>query len=513
MTDLVNVFMGVFDPVSFALITGGTIFGIIFGAIPGLTATLAVILLIPLSYGLEPTQGISMLVGVYIGGISGGVVAAVLLGMPGTPSSMVTVLDGFALAKQGRAGKALGAGVTANLAGSFIGWLFLIALAPQVARFALEFGPIENTAVLLFGFTAVISLSGGSITKGICMTALGMAFSTVGVDPISSMERNTLGFSVLTNGISQMPAMIGLFVVAQAFAEMDTLSERFIIAASRLTDRFMSLTELRASLPNFIRSGLIGTAIGILPGIGGTLASVVAYDQQKRAAKHPENYGRGELQGIIASETANNATIGGALIPFLALGIPGDTVTAALLGGLQIHGLDPGPILFSRHMDMVYGVFVAFILSCVVMYVFMQCTMDVSDVMSCCVVMYVFMQFVGTYVFPVALRLQKKYILPLVMVMSLIGCYNMEYSMMAVWVALAFGVLGYVLKKFRYPLMPLIIGLILGPMFERELRLACIQAGGSFAEFLSSPIALVFLALTVLSLAVALRKGALLRKG
>ena len=160
MTDLVNAFMGVFDPVSFALITGGTIFGIIFGAIPGLTATLAVILLIPLSYGLEPTQGISMLVGVYIGGISGGVVAAVLLGMPGTPSSMVTVLDGFALAKQGRAGKALGAGVTANLAGSFIGWLFLIALAPQVARFALEFGPIENTAVLLFGFTAVISLSG-----------------------------------------------------------------------------------------------------------------------------------------------------------------------------------------------------------------------------------------------------------------------------------------------------------------------------------------------------------------
>ena len=248
MTDLVNAFMGVFDPVSFALITGGTIFGIIFGAIPGLTATLAVILLIPLSYGLEPTQGISMLVGVYIGGISGGVVAAVLLGMPGTPSSMVTVLDGFALAKQGRAGKALGAGVTANLAGSFIGWLFLIALAPQVARFALEFGPIENTAVLLFGFTAVISLSGGSITKGICMTALGMAFSTVGVDPISSMERNTLGFSVLTNGISQMPAMIGLFVVAQAFAEMDTLSERFIIAASRLTDRFMSLTELRCLL-------------------------------------------------------------------------------------------------------------------------------------------------------------------------------------------------------------------------------------------------------------------------
>ena len=493
MFDIVNAFIGILDPISFALITAGTIFGIIFGAIPGLTATLAVILLIPLSYGLDPTQGISMLIGVYIGGISGGVVAAVLLGMPGTPSSLVTVLDGFALAKQGRAGKALGAGVTANLVGSLIGWLFLIALAPQVARFALEFGAVENTAVLLFGFTAVISLSGNSLAKGICMTALGMAFSTVGVDPISSMERNTLGFTALTNGIAQMPAMIGLFVVGQAFTEMDTLSERFIIAASRLTDRFMSWAELKASVPNFIRSGLIGTAIGILPGIGGTLASVVAYDQAKKSDKNADSYGKGNLQGIIASETANNATIGGALIPFLALGIPGDTVTAALLGGLQIHGLDPGPVLFSRHMDMIYGVFAAFILSCVIMYLFMQ--------------------FVGTYVFPIALRLQKKYILPLVMVMSLIGCYNMEYSMMAVWVALFFGVLGYVLKKFRYPLMPLIIGLILGPMFERQLRLACIQTGGTFSGFLDSPIAVVFFGLTILSLIIALRKGAFLRRG
>ena len=218
----VNAFMGVFDPVSFALITGGTIFGIIFRGHPGLTATLAVILLIPLSYGLEPTQGISMLVGVYIGGIPAGWWPPCLLGMPGTPSSMVTVLDGFALASR-TGGQGPCAGVTANLAGSFIGWLSSSRWPPQVARFArAEFGPIENTAVLLFGFTAVISLSGGSISKGICMTALGMAFSTVGVDPISSMERNTLGFSVLTNGISQMPAMIGLFVVAQAFAEMDT---------------------------------------------------------------------------------------------------------------------------------------------------------------------------------------------------------------------------------------------------------------------------------------------------
>lgn len=493
MTELFDAFLWIAQPMSLGLIAVGTIFGIIFGAIPGLTATLAVVLLIPLSYGLDPTAGISMLIGVYIGGISGGVVASVLLGMPGTPSSMVTTLDGFPMAKQGKAGKALGAGVTANLAGSIIGWLFLIALAPQVARFALEFGPIENMAVLLFGFTAVISLSGKSVSRGFAMTLLGMAFSTVGVDPISSMARNTLGFTALTNGISQMPAMIGLFVIGQAFTEMDSLSEKFINAASKLNDRFMSLKELKASLTNFIRSGLIGTAIGILPGIGGTLASVVAYDQQKKSAKDPETYGQGNLQGIIASETANNATIGGALIPFLALGIPGDTVTAALLGGLQLHGLDPGPVLFTRHMSMIYSVFAAFLVSVVIMYLFMQ--------------------YIGTYVFPVALRVQKKYILPLVIVMSLIGCYNMEYSIMAVWVALIFGGIGYVLKKFGYPLMPLIIGLILGPMFERQLRLACIQAGGDVFEFFLSPIAVVFFCLTLLSLFFALRKGALLRKG
>ena len=492
MPEFLQAILHICDPTSLLLITVGTIFGIIFGAIPGLTATLAVILLIPLSYGLPPLQGICMLIGVYIGGISGGVVAAVLLGMPGTPSSMVTVLDGFQMAKQGRAGKALGAGVMANLVGSLIGWLFLIALAPQVARFALKFGPIENTTVLLFGFTAVISLSGNSLMKGLAMTALGMAFSTVGVDPISAMSRNTLGFEALTNGISAMPALIGLFVVGQALQEMDSLSSKYIIAAGRLTDRFMSLAEMRQSAGNFLRSGLIGTAIGILPGIGGTLASVVAYDQQKRLAPDPHTYGQGNIQGIVASETANNATIGGALIPFLALGIPGDTVTAALLGGLQIHGLDPGPVLFSRHFDLITGVFAAFILSCIVMYVFMQ--------------------FIGTYVFPIVLRIQKKYILPLVMVMSLIGCYNMDYSIMAVWIAVLFGILGYVLRKLQFPLMPLIIGLILGPMLERQLRLACIAAQGEFMNFLASPIAVFFFVLTILSLVVALRKGAMLRK-
>ena len=482
MTDLVNAFMGVFDPVSFALITGGTIFGIIFGAIPGLTATLAVILLIPLSYGLEPTQGISML-----GGISGGVVAAVLLGMPGTPSSMVTVLDGFALAKQGRAGKALGAGVTANLAGSFIGWLFLIALAPQVARFALEFGPIENTAVLLFGFTAVISLSGGSITKGICMTALGMAFSTVGVDPISSMERNTLGFSVLTNGISQMPAMIGLFVVAQAFAEMDTLSERFIIAASRLTDRFMSLTELRASLPNFIRSGLIGTAIGILPGIGQNASTLISYNLARTVSKTPEEFGHGCPEGISASETSNNATNGGALIPLVCLGIPGDLTTSALIGGLMIHGLQPGPLLYSQHPELVGGIMVAYFMANVVMYV-----MELG-------LMKAFVRMVNV---------KLSFLFPAIVACCVLGVYTLNNRMFDVWVMIIFGFVGYLLICLGIDMAPVILGFILGPLIEKYMRMALISANGNWADMFNRPVSVFFVVIAILFVVVPVIKKA-----
>ena len=487
MTDLVNAFMGVFDPVSFALITGGTIFGIIFGAIPGLTATLAVILLIPLSYGLEPTQGSSMLVGVYIGGISGGVVAAVLLGMPGTPSSMVTVLDGFALAKQGRAGKALGAGVTANLAGSFIGWLFLIALAPQVARFALKFGPIENTAVLLFGFTAVISLSGGSITKGICMTALGMAFSTVGVDPISSMERNTLGFSVLTNGISQMPAMIGLFVVAQAFAEMDTLSERFIIAASRLTDRFMSLTELRASLPNFIRSGLIGTAIGILPGIGQNASTLISYNLARTVSKTPEEFGHGCPEGICASETSNNATNGGALIPLVCLGIPGDLTTSALIGGLMIHGLQPGPLLYSQHPELVGGIMVAYFMANVVMYV-----MELG-------LMKAFVRMVNV---------KLSFLFPAIVACCVLGVYTLNNRMFDVWVMIIFGFVGYLLICLGIDMAPVILGFILGPLIEKYMRMALISANGNWADMFNRPVSVFFVVIAILFVVVPVIKKA-----
>ncbi len=475
------------------LIFLGTIFGIIFGAIPGLTATLAVILLIPTTYGMDPALGMCMLVGVYIGGVSGGLVSAILLGMPGTPASLVTGLDGFPMAKRGEGGRALGIGITSSFIGSILGGICLVTIAPSLARLAMRFGAVENAAVLIFGFTTVISLSGDSLLKGFLMLGFGLAVSTIGIDPINSTERNTMDLAMLANGVDSMPAMIGLFVVSQALLEMDSRAEKYIIASSGDTrNRFMKLVEIKESCTNILRSSAIGTAIGILPGIGGSLAGIVSYDQAKKAAPDPESFGQGNYQGVVASETSNNAAVAGALIPFLALGIPGDSVTAALMGGLQIHGLDPGPVLFSQHYNIISDVFVTYFIATIIMYVTMM--------------------FGGTYVFPIILRVQKTYILPLVLALSLIGCYNMNYTLSAVWVAIAFGIIGYFLKKFNYPSVPLVIGIILGPMFERQLRIGMIQTDGSILPFITDPIPAIFIALAVFSLAFALYKRWRIRK-
>ena len=462
----------------------GTVFGLVFGAIPGLTAMLAVIILIPLTYGMSTVSGISMLVGVYIGGISGGLVAAILLGMPGTPSSITTVFDGFPLAKKGQAGRALGIGITSNLVGCLLGWVCLVIAAPLIAHFAVRFGPIEYVAVVTFGFTAVISLSGDCFWKACVMTLFGLLISTVGIDPINGMTRNTFDFVVLEGGISFVPALIGLFIVAQVFSELEDEFESFIIPPSSIGKITMTLREFRESLWNFIRSGAIGIFIGILPGIGGALGNIVAYDQAKKAAPNPETFGTGDIQGIVASETSNNALIGGALIPLLALGIPGDAVTAALLGGLQIHGIEAGPLLAKEHPEILYSVFVYYLWATICMYVVMRV--------------------LGIKLFPIILRVKKSYLLPVVLICCLIGCYNINNDISDVWASFIFGLVGYFLNKYKYPLVPIVITLILGPMFEKQLRIAMVMTDGSLMPFVTTPISLIFLMMAAISVAIPL---------
>lgn len=463
----------------------GTILGVVFGAIPGLTATLAVVILLPLTYGLDPLAGISTLVAAYIGGISGGVVAAVLIGMPGTPSSVTTVFDGYPLAKKGLGRETLGMGAFSNVIGSLISLAFLILIAPQLAKLALSFTPFEYTMVLIFAFVTVASLT-GDFFKSLLMTILGLILATWGFDPINAAERNPLGIDFLQNGIPAIPAMIGLFVISRVFVEMDSDHQAPIIPKSTTGRIIPSLKLIKASSGNFLRSGFIGTGIGILPGIGSSLATFVAYDQAKKASKEPDTFGKGNIQGVISSETSNNAVIGGALIPLLALGIPGDGVTALLLGGLQMHGLQPGPLLFTNQPEFLTGLFIAFFLSVIIMYIFMVT--------------------IGARYFPVLLSIKKVYLLPLVLAMSIAGSYNIAFRVEDVWIMAIFGIIGYFMDKWKFSTLPLVITLLLGFSFEQYIRNGLIQSDGDLTPFFTRPIALTFFLLTIITIFFAIRQ-------
>ena len=493
---LLDAALMVFNPTTLLFIILATCLGIVFGIIPGLTATLAVILLIPVTYGMDPVTGISVLIALYIGGISGGVVSAVLLGMPGTPSSIATSWDGYPLTRKGFGTKTLKAGIISNLAGTLISWLFLIFLSSEIAGIALKFRSIEYVSVLIFGFVTVIALSGDSWRKGLIGSLIGLVLCTIGTDPITGVVRNTFGFSnLLGSGIDPTPAMIGVFVVAEVIITLTPGARDEAVPNLDIHDRSIRRftgTEIRGSAWNMIRSSLIGAGIGILPGLGGNIACVVAYERQKKSAKDPETYGKGNIQGVVASEAANNATIGGAMIPMLALGIPGDIVTAALIGGLMLHGLQPGPLLFIDNPAFVNGIFISFLVATVVMFL----------------VMY----FASGTILPKLLLVPKQYLMPIVLIACTVGCYNLNYNLYDVWMVLFFGIMGVVFNRFGIPATPVIIPLILGKMFESHLRIAIQDTRGSILPFFTQPISLLFILMTIGSTYFAWRKNRQIRK-
>ena len=462
-------------------LTFGVVLGLIFGAIPGLTATLAVILLIPFTYSMDVVTGMATLIGIYVGGISGGLVSAIMINMPGTPSSVATTWDGFPLAKQGKAGKALGVSVTSSFIGTMMSWAALITIAPLLSRVALMFGPMEYTAAMLFGFSAVVALSGDSVGKGAISALIGLALMVIGHDPISAAPRASFGNSVLAGGLSYTPALIGLFVISEILIQMETIEEKYVVPKQELKDTFMTVKELKDSFVNFIRAGLIGIAIGILPGIGATFSNIVCYDQVKKASKDPDSFGKGNIQGLVASETGNNATIGGALIPMLSLGIPGDGVTAALMGGLMIKGITPGPLLVRDHPQVVFSIF--------------------NSVLVSSFVMLIFMYAIGLKIFPRLLRLPKYILLPAVLIMCLSGAYNISFSIRDVWVAVFVGFLGYGMDKFEFPKTPVVITMVLGKSFESYFRNGLAYFDGSLLPLVTRPFALFFVILTVFSIA------------
>lgn len=340
---LIGGFTGVLgNPLCIALVCLGVIVGIIFGSVPGLTAVTAIAMFLPITYSMEPMVGIALLTALFIGGISGGLVSAILLNIPGTPSSVATCFDGRPLAKKGEAGRALGVAIFFSLLGTLFSLGFMLFLAPELAKFTIKFGPWEYFSVTLFALTLIASLAGKSIAKGLISGAFGMMFATVGMAPIDGALRYTFGTIELSAGFNILSVLIGLYAISEVMHTAGTLgfeAEATVESNFKIKGLGFTWVEFKSQIVNMIRSAAVGLGIGILPGIGGATSNILAYSLAKNQSKYPEKFGTGIIDGVVASETANNASIGGAMIPLLTLGIPGDGATVMLLGGFMLHGI------------------------------------------------------------------------------------------------------------------------------------------------------------------------------
>lgn len=471
----------VLTPTGIFLMFIGVAVGIVFGALPGLSATMAIALFLPVTYAMASSNAMTLLMALFIGAISGGLISAILLHIPGTPSSVATCFDGHPMVKKGQAAKALGVGVVFSFLGTVFSTILLMFIAPQIARVAINFGSFEFFSIAIFSLTMIATLSSGNMVKGIMAGVIGFMFSTVGTDTIESSARFTFGNPNLKGGFDMLAVMVGLFAVGEIIAAAQTsrhAAEEVMAQPSMkgIKGFGFSLKEFRSQMINAVRSALIGMGIGILPGIGGGTSNVLAYTVAKNSDKHPEEFGTGRIDGLVASETANNATIGGAMVPLLTLGIPGDTTTAMLLGALTLHGLTPGPLLFQNQADVVYGIFAAMLLCSVIM---------------------LFMEFFGLRVFVKLLSIPKYILLPCVFVLCVIGAYALKNNMSQVIACLIFGAIGFAFKKFEIPTTPFILGFILGPLAEVNYRRGMIRTQGNFVPFLTSPISAIFLAIAV----------------
>lgn len=467
------------DPLTLVMVFVGTFMGLIFGSLPGLTASMGIALLIPLTFTMDPVPAIGVMLGCYVGGMAGGAVPAVLLNIPGTPSAVVTCTDGYPMAKQGKAAQALGWAVIASGFGSIISWAILVLAAPSLASLCTSFSSPEYAALALFGLTIIAAVSGKNLVKGLIAGCLGLVLSFVGVDPIWGSLRFTFGNINLMSRINLLPALIGFYSIPQILSSVaddpDQAKDRKVTDLS-LKNFIPKPKEMWAAKVNILRSSLIGTAIGIIPAAGANIAAFLAYDQAKRFSKEPDTFGKGNYNGIIASEASNNGVCGGALVPLLTLGIPGDAVTSVLIGGLMIQGLTPGSLLFKEHMDVVIGMFTTLFIATILM---------------------VLIQLVGMKLFVQVLAVPTNYLNAALVILSLVGSFALRNNIFDVGVTIVLGLLGYLMTRGGFPMAPAVLGLVLGVMFEREVRMTLYSSHGSWAVFFSRPVSCVFIILSI----------------
>lgn len=467
-------------PVAILAILVGTFVGIIIGALPGLGSVVALTIVLPFTYSLGQAPSIALLLGVYAGSIYGGSLSAILINTPGTPASAATALDGFAMAREGRAGEALGWATIASVVGGLFSTLVLVLLAPQLARVALRFGPVEVFALIVLALTSIAAISRGSLIMGLLGGMIGLFLATVGSDPITGDIRFNFGWFPLTSGFNIIAVAIGLFALSEVFVRaLEPSGRRFdVLSAGGM--KLPSWRELKPRLRQFLKGSVIGTGIGVLPGTGAAAASFISYAEAKRTSSNRQRFGDGEPDGIIASETANNAVTGGALVPTLALGIPGDVVTAVMLTTLLIQGITPGVRLMVDNPEIVYAAFIAFFLINLILLP---------------------QGMLAARLFARILKVPEPLLVPAVVILSLIGAYGVRGNWFDLVVALGAGLFGLLLRLFGVPLAPLIIGMVLGSELELSLRQGLILKDDNFWLFFTDhPIALALFGATALVL-------------
>lgn len=463
------------DPAVLFSITAGTIVGIIVGAMPGLTATMAVALLIPVTFGMQPLVGLALMGGVYCGGMYGGAISSILLSTPGTPAAAATAFDGYPMTKQGKGGTAITVATWASFWGGIFSTVALLLMAPALAHFSLRFGPPEYFVLAVMGLSSIVTLTKGSMVKGLMSGFLGLVLATIGMDPISGYMRFTFNSIDLFDGIPFMPALIGLFSVSQI---LDLTAETHIV--EDLTDTIATIkrSRLPKGLSSTIAKGsVIGTIVGMLPGAGATIAAFISYNFAKQSSRDSDTFGKGNPKGVAASESANNGCVGGSLIPLLTLGIPGNSVAAALMGGLLIQGLIPGPELFSKYGAMTYG----FIIS-----------LFIANIIFLVLGLYLAPYFAKVTSTPNAL------LIPGIAILSVIGSYAINNNMFDVWLMIGFGICGYFLEKGGFSTGALVLGLILGPIAELGFGQALIMSAGSLMIFFERPLCILLWVITIL---------------
>lgn len=500
MEDVVSGFFQIFNVGTILWIALGEVLGIILGALPGLTAVMGISLMLPISFQLSNATGMALLLGVYCGAVSGASIPAILLGIPGNPNAIATVYDGYAMTKKGMAGQALGGAVIASFIGGICSLIILALFAPLIANFTLKFGPAEKATLALVGLTIIASVSSKNLIKGILTGAFGIALAFIGTDPFSNILRipfpSLFAHTPLSSGINLIPALIGLFGISQALYDIESIKKRYVTSPDLKIEKiFPSFKKIKSMWRIIFESVGIGTIIGAIPGTGASIAVFMSYERAKRVTSSLKNkleqIGSGCLEGVMSPEIANNAVTGGALIPVLSLGIPGDASTAVLLGALLVKGVVPGFRLFTEDRALVYAIFFALFFSNIFMITF---------------------QLLGVRLFPKVLSIPIPILIPNILILSLIGSYAIQgqaiqAAIFDMGVALFLGIVGYLLKKADYPIAPIVLGLILGGMLEENLRRAVKLAMGNYLVFFTKPIAIMFILLSIVSVVVPILKG------